>query len=104
MLTNTSGINNVTGYQAQLDISSATQVSKNDEKRFSSDRKESSDTVSISRKAQALQQTYHTEKTTLEQNFDSDVDQLEREYAREKNQLERAFKQKKQNLEIHVYA
>ena len=101
MLTNTSGINNFTGYQAQLNIPNAV-PSSNREERSSSSRKDNSDTVNISSKARALQQAYQTQKTSLEQNYNSDAQQLEREYALAKNRLEREFSQKKQSLELHV--
>jgi hypothetical protein len=103
MLTTTSGINNITGYQAQLDISDTTQPSRNADRSYSN-RKENSDTVNISSKARELQQTYQTKKTTLAQNYNSDTQQLEREYALAKSRIEREFSQKKQSLEINVSA
>jgi len=103
MLTNTSGINHITGYQAQLDVSKIDK-SSNTADRSSSDRKESNDTVNISSKARELQSSYEREKTTLEQNHDNEAQQLEREYLQERNRLERDFNQKKQNIEINVYA
>ncbi|MCK5696450.1 MAG: hypothetical protein KAH62_07665 [Desulfobacula sp.] len=103
MLTTTSGINYITGYQAQLDVAN-TDRSSNSVDRSSSDRKESNDTVNISSRARELQQVYEREKTTLEQNYNSDAQQLEREYLLGKNRLERDFNQKKQNLEINVFA
>lgn len=103
MLTTTSGINYITGYQAQLDVSN-TDRSSNSTDRSSSDRKESNDTVNISSRARELQQVYEREKTTLEQNYNSEEQQLEREYLLEKKRIEREFDQKKQSLEINVYA
>jgi len=103
MLTNTSGINHITGYQAQLDVSKIDK-SSNTADRSSSDRKESNDTVNISSKARELQHTYERKKTTLEQNYDNEALQLEREYLQEKNRIVREFNQKRQNLEINVYA
>ena len=103
MLTNTSGINNSTGYQAQLNIPNAVPSSNREERSYSS-RKENSDTVNISSEAQALQQAFQTEKTTLKQNYNSDTQQLEREYALAKSRIEREFNQEKQSLEINVSA
>ncbi len=103
MLTNPSSINNLTGYQAQLNVSNTVKYSDNEDRSFSSD-KEQSDTVNISIKARVLQQTYQTKKNTLEQSYNSDAQQLEREYLLEKNRLEQEFRQKKQTLDIHVYA
>lgn len=103
MLTTTSGINYITGSQAQLDVSN-TDRSSNSVDRSSSDHKESNDTVNISRQAKELQQEYQTKKDTLEQNHTSETQQLEREYLLEKNRIEREFTQKKQSLEINVYA
>ena len=103
MLTTTSGINNLTGYQAQLDASNTVR-SSNSEDRSSSNPKENNDTVNISSQARALQQTYQTKKTTLEQSYNSDAQQLEQAYLQEKNRLEQEFRQKKQSLEIHIYA
>ncbi|MCD4722368.1 MAG: hypothetical protein K8S13_21290 [Desulfobacula sp.] len=103
MLTTTSGINYITGYQAQLDVSN-TDKSSNSADHSSSNRKESNDTVNISREARELQQEYQGEKNTLEQNYNSETQQLEREFLQEKNRIEREFTQKKQSLEINVYA
>ncbi len=103
MLTNPSGINNLTGYQAQLNVSNTVKSSDNED-HSSSNGKEQGDTVNISSKARALQQTYQTKKTTLEQSYHSDAQQLEQEYLLEKSRLEREFRQKKQTLEIHIYA
>ncbi len=103
MLTNTSGINHITGYPAQLDVPKIDR-SSNAADRSSSNRKESNDTVNISSKVRELQSTYERKKTTLEQNYDNEALQLEREYLQEKNRIEREFNQKRQNLEINVYA
>ncbi|MCK5164727.1 MAG: hypothetical protein KAQ72_13465 [Desulfobacula sp.] len=103
MLTNTSGINTLTGYQAQLDISNSARPS-NSADRSSLDPKEKDETVNISSKARELQQVYQGEKNKLEQNFNSETQQLEREYLQEKNRLAIEYNQKKQSLEINVYA
>lgn len=96
MLTKISGINFVTGYQAQLtlpnDNVNQEQGQKND------------DSVRISRKARELEQTYQRKGTTLEQNHNTEREQLEREYLWEKSRLEREFNQKKQALEVDLYA
>ena len=102
MLTTTSGINNLTGYQAQLDVS-ITARSSNSSDRSSSDLKETDDSVNISRKAKELQQTYQGEKSKLEQKHNSEAQQLEREYIQEKNRIEREYSRKKLSLEINVY-
>ena len=102
MLTTTSGINYVTGYQAQLNVSN-TDRSSNSADRSSSDRKESNDTVNISTKAREIQYAYEKKKITLEQNHDNKTQQLERDYLQEKNRIEREFNHQKQNLEINVY-
>jgi hypothetical protein len=103
MLTATSGINYITGYQSQLDVSN-TDRSSNGADHSSLNRKESNDTVNISREAKELQQEYQGKENTLEQNYNSETQQLEREFLQAKNMLERDFTQKKQNLEINVYA
>lgn len=103
MLTTTSGINSLTGYQAQLAVSKSDR-SLNSPYHSSSDQKETNDTVNISSKARELQEEYQGEKTALEQNYNSEAQQLEREYSLEKNRLEREFNQKRQNIEINVYA
>ncbi len=104
MLTNTSGINFLTGYTVQPAVDNNTSRSSKPADDSSSTRIKSDDTVNISRQARQLQQTYDGEKNTLEQNYNSDAQQLEREYLQEKSRLEREFSQKKQSLEINVYA
>jgi len=103
MLTTTSGINHITGYQAQPDVSN-TDRSSNSADRSSSNHKEPDDTVNISSKAKELQYTYEREKTTLEQNHNSEAQLLEREYLLARKRLERDFTQEKQNLELNIYA
>ncbi|WP_300456242.1 hypothetical protein [Desulfobacula sp.] len=102
MLTTTSGIPSVTGYQIQLDTSTSRPPSTT-QPPFSN-RQETDDTVNISRKAKDLQQDYQKKKTIVEQNYTSDKQQLERAYHLEKNKLERELNQKKQALEINTYA
>lgn len=101
MLTNISGINSVTGYQAQLTLPSD-HVNQNLGQQSSG--QENYDSVRISRKARELEQTYQRKGTTLEQNHNTEREQLEREYLRDKNSLEREFNQKKQALEVDLYA
>ena len=103
MLTTTSGINNLTGYQAQLDVSNTARPSNNSDP-ASSDREKTDDSVDISSKAKELQQAYQGEKSKLEQKHDSEAQQLEREYIQEKNRIEREYSRKKRSLEINVYA
>lgn len=103
MLTTTSGINNLTGYQAQLDVSNTARPSNNSD-RSSSDREKTDDSVKISRKAKELQQAYQGEKSQLEQKRNNEAQQLEREYLQEKNRIEREYSRKKLSLKINVYA
>jgi hypothetical protein len=102
MLTTTSGIPSITGYQTQLDTSTSRPPSTTEDP--FSNRKASDDTVNISSKAKDLQQDYQQKKTIVEQNYNSDNQQLERAYHQEKTKLERELNQKKQALEINTYA
>ncbi|CCK81669.1 hypothetical protein [Desulfobacula toluolica] len=104
MLTNTSGIHNLTGYQAQLNISNTAKPSSHATGSPVSNRKNINDTVNISNKARDLQQVYQREKTEVEQNHTNATQQLEREYLQEKSRLEKEFSRKKQDLEINIYA
>ena len=106
MLTTTSGINNLSGYQAQLDVSNSYR-SSNLENPSSSNRKESkdtSDTVNISSKAKELQNEYQRKNTELEQRKNNETQQLEKKYLLEKKELETEFRLRKQRLNINVYA
>ena len=103
MLTNTSNINILAGYQTHVDVSQITH-SSNSENSSSLNRRETDDKVNISRKARELQQLYDGKKERLEQDYNSDAQQLEKEYLQEKNRLEREFVQKKKSLEINIYA
>ncbi len=103
MLTIKSGIDVLTGYQAQLDVPKTSGNSTSDV-RSASNPDKTDDTVDISRKAKELEQTYQGKKSKLEQNYNSDAQQLEREFSQEKKRLEREFARKKQSLEINVYA
>ncbi len=66
--------------------------------------KNGEDRVSLSKKAQALKQTYQTKETAVEQTYTTQSQQLEREYLQEKSQLEMEFRQKRSALGISVYA
>jgi len=103
MLTTTSGISYLSGYQAQLDVSNSDR-SSNREKVSSPENKESNDTVDISSKAKELQTEYQRKNSELQQRKKNEAQQLERKYLLEKNELEREFRLKKQRLEINVYA
>ncbi len=96
MLTNTSGINVLTGYQEQLDVSNTIR-SSNIKNSSPLNRKEIDDTVNISRKTRKIQQVYEGTKESLEQDYNYDAQQLEKEYLQEKKRLEREFTQKKQS-------
>jgi hypothetical protein len=104
MLTDTSGINSLSGYQVQPNVSNSNRSASNLETASSVKLKESGDTVDISSKAKALQTEYQRKHSELEQRKNSETQQLERKYLLEKNELEREFRLKKQRLDINVYA
>ncbi|OGR12858.1 MAG: hypothetical protein A2277_17505 [Desulfobacterales bacterium RIFOXYA12_FULL_46_15] len=101
MLTNTSGISNLSGYQAQLVVSNSNRFFNRETP--SSESKESNDTVDISSQAKEILTEYQQENSELEQKHEIESQQLEREYLLEKNKLETEFNQKKQRLNINVY-
>lgn len=101
MLTITSNVGFPSGYQDQRNISNqevGSLVSKNDDSS-----KDQKDTISISRKAQELQQVYEKKEAGLQQKYISDSQALEKKYIQEKNRLEKELSQKKQSLDINVY-
>ncbi len=102
MLTQTSGIRYLSGYQAQLDVSNSDR-SSNRESLPSSKTKETNDRVDISSKAKEIQNEYQRKNAELEQRHKSETQQLEKEYRKEKNKLENEFNLKKQRLEINVF-
>jgi hypothetical protein len=104
MLTDTSGINSLSGYQVQPNVSNSNRSASSLETVSSVKFKESGDTVDISSKAKELQTEYQRKNSELEQRKNSETQQLERKYLLEKNELEREFRLKKQRLDINVYA
>jgi len=110
MLTTTSGINSLSGYQVQLNVSNPDRSSSNLETPSSANRKEpanskeSRDTVDISSKAKELQTEYQRKNSELEQRKNNEAQQLEQKYRLEKDELEREFRMKQQRLDINVYA
>ena len=106
MLTTTSGINNLSGYQAQLDVSNSYRSSnlENPSPSNSKESKKTNDTVNISSKANELQNEKQRKKTELEQRKNNEAQQLEKKYLLEKKELETEFRLKKQRLNINVYA
>lgn len=98
------GANNLTGYQAQLitpKISNANSSNQIDKPDLS--KRENDDTVRISMKAKALEQTYQNKENSIEQKFEAKRQDLEREYVQQKTELEREFARKKQSLNINLY-
>lgn len=89
------------GYLGQQVNSASKQVKDVDS---SEDQKNGEDRVTLSKKAQALKQTYQTKETTVEQTYQAQSQQLEREYLQEKDQLETEFRQKRNSLGISVWA
>ena len=104
MLTTTSGINSLSGYQVQPNVSNSNQPAPNLEPASSEKVKESGDTVDISGKAKELQTEHQRKTSELEQRKNNEAQQLERKYLLEKNELEQEFRLKKQRLDINVYA
>ncbi len=100
MMTGSSKINNLTGYQGQLSNSNAVLKSEPETAR----EVDTGDDVSLSRKAKELQSVYRKKETDLEQNYTSKSQKLEREYRQEKVSLHKEFQQKKQSLNVNVYA
>jgi hypothetical protein len=104
MLTDTSGINSLSGYQVQPNVSNSNRSASSLGTSSSAEVKESGDTVDISSKAKELQTEYQRKHSELEQRKNSEARQLDRKYLLEKNELEREFRLKKQRLDINVYA
>ena len=104
MLTTTSGINYLSGYQVQLNVPNSNRSDSDLETASSEKIKESGDTVDISSKAKELQTDYQRKNSELEQRKNHEAQQLERKYLLEKNELEQEFRLKKQRLDINVYA
>jgi hypothetical protein len=103
MLTTTSGIDSLSGYQVQPKVSNSNRPASNLESAYSAKVKESKDTVDISSKAKELQTEYRRKHSELEQRKNNEAQQLERKYLLEKNELEQEFRLKKQRLDINVY-
>jgi hypothetical protein len=102
MLTTTSTISLLGGYQDQRNISvkdSSTSVSKTEDSSGNQN-----DQVTLSRKARTLQRVYEKKETVLEQNYTNETQRLESEFIQAKSRLEKEHSQKKQSLEINVYA
>ncbi len=100
MLTATSNIIAISGYQDQQNVFSmvtSNSASKNDPPRNQNDE------VSVSQEARELQQVYKKKETVLEQNYTAETRRLESEFLQEKNRLKTEHTQKKQALEINVY-
>ncbi len=103
MLTISSGINLLTGYQVQLDASQTSKLTSTPD-RPSGAGNQNDDPVNISQKAKEIHQVYQGKKSRLEQNYNKEAQALEREYLQEKNRLQREFSQKKKSLEIDIVA
>jgi len=102
MLTTTSNISFLNGYQDQLNFS--TRVTGNSfSKNQNNTPENTNDEVNLSQKAKELQQTYEKKEATLEQSYNNESQKLETEYLLEKNRVEDEFRQKKQALEINLY-
>jgi len=85
MLTTTSGINSLSGYQVQLNVSNSNSSSSNLENPSPSNTKESKDTVDISSKAKELQTEYQRKNSELEQRKNDEAQQLEQKMSSNEN-------------------
>jgi len=102
MLTTTSNISFLSGYQDQRSLyakDTSNSISKNEDPS-----KNQNDKVSLSRKAMELQQVYGKKETDLEQNYATKAQRLESEFIQAKRSLEREHSQKKQTLKVDLYA
>ncbi len=101
MLTTTSNIIAISGYQDQQNV--FTRVTSNSAPKNDPPSINQNDEVSLSQEARELQQVYEKKETVLEQNYANESQRLESEFLQEKNRLEAEHSQKKQALEINVY-
>ncbi len=102
MLTTTSNIIAISGYQDQQNV--FTKVASNVTSKNDDPSKNQNDEVSLSQEARDLQQTYKKKETVLEQNYTQETQLLEREFIQARNRLEAEHSQKKRVLNINLYA